>query len=143
MIIVNTKNGAIFINEKQADMVRHNKKEKQVEVARKGFDEKIDDVESVTYTTDSQPISLQDDGCEIGELKEKYDELNERYDRLYTKSRKQEYIIDQYALSVRRLSPHVQREKYLKDELERLKNVVRDRYPEFNVEYGHDETKSV
>lgn len=141
MIIVNTTNGAIFINEKKADMVRHNKEKKQVQVFLIEGAELINDVESVTYTTDSQPTTWKDEGSEVGKLKEKYEKLEESYDRLYHEANKQRYIIEQYALSVRRLSPHTQRE-FLKDEFERLENVVRGRYPEFNVTFGHDDTKS-
>ena len=142
MIIVNTTNGAIFINEKQADMVRHNKNAKQVEVVIKGGGEMISDVESVTYITDSQPTTWQDEGSEVGQLKEKYEELRKDCEAYFDLCNKRGNIIDEYALTVSRLSPFAQREKFLKDELERLDHVVRGRYPEFNVTFGHDDIKS-
>lgn len=142
MIIVNTTNGAIFINEKQADLIRHYKKEKQVEVVIKGGDEMISDVEAVTYITDSQPTTWQEEGSEVGQLKGMYEELKADFDAYFDFCNKRGNIIDEYALTVRRLLPHAQREKFLKDELERLDHVVRGRYPEFNVTFGHDDAKS-
>ena len=142
MIIVNTTNGAIFINEKQADLVRHNKEKKQVEVIMSEGAEMINDVESVTYVTDSQPTTWTEDGSEVGQLKGMYEELKADFDAYFDFCNKRGNIIDEYALTVRRLLPHAQREKFLKDELERLDHVVRGRYPEFNVTFGHDDAKS-
>lgn len=74
--------------------------------------------------------------------KEKYEELKEHYDSVHNMCIKQRNIIEEYALSVSRLSPCAEKWDFLKEELERLDNAVRNRYPEFNVAYGHDEIKS-
>ena len=143
MIIVKTKNGARFVNDKQSVMVNHNKEEKQVEVVFGECAQIINDVESVTYTTDVQPLTLKDDGSEVVKLKKEYEELEEKFGRFYDMCNKQKNIIDEYALSVSRLSPHAQREKFLKDELERLDKAVRNKYPDFDVTFGHHDVKSV
>ena len=66
MIIVKTKNGDRFINDKAVIMVEHDR-EKAVVNARgeKGLYYHIEDVESVIYTNDAQPTSWQDEGSEI------------------------------------------------------------------------------
>lgn len=142
MIIVKTKNGARFVNDKQSVMVNHNKEEKQVEIVCRDGAEIINGVESVTYITDAQPMSWKDDGSDVVQQKEKYEELKESYDNVHNMCIKQRNIIENYALSVRRLKPIAKKWDFLKAELERLDNAVRDMYPEFNVAYGHDEVKS-
>ena len=81
MIIVKTKNGARFVNEKQSVMVNHNKEEKQVEVVCSEGADIINEVESVTYVTDAQAMSWKEDGSEVVQQKEKYEELKESYDK--------------------------------------------------------------
>ena len=142
MIIVKTKNGARFVNEKQSVMVNHNKEEKQVEVVCRDGSDIINEVESVTYITDAQPMSWKEDGSEVVQQKEKYEELKESYESVHNMCIKQRNIIEEYSLSVSRLSPYAKKWDFLKAELERLDNSVRNRYPEFNVAYGHDEIKS-
>lgn len=71
MIIVKTNNGTKFINEKEAVIVCHDKKAKQVSFLNRETMQgvTISDVESVTYTTDAQPIEWKDEGLEIERLK--------------------------------------------------------------------------
>jgi hypothetical protein len=70
MIIVKTKNGDRFINDKAVTMVEH-KREKAVVNAYgdNGMFFHIEDVEGVAYTNDAQPMSWNDEGSEIQRLK--------------------------------------------------------------------------
>ena len=87
MIIVKTKNGAKFINEREAVMVCHDKKAKQVSFHTRETMQgvTINDVEFVTYTTDAQPIEWNDNGSEVARLTESCNEKSERITQL-TKS---------------------------------------------------------
>ena len=71
MIIVKTKNGAKFVNEKEAVMVCHDKKAKQVSFHTRETMQgvTINDVESVTFITDTQAVEWKDEGLEIERLK--------------------------------------------------------------------------
>ena len=75
MIIVKTKNGDRFINEKAVIEVAHDKKKAEVNAyGDKGVFFHIEEVESVFYTNDAQPTSWKDEGSEIDTLKKKLDE---------------------------------------------------------------------
>ena len=71
MIIVKTENGAKFVNEKESVMVCHDKKAKQVSFHTRETMQgvTINDVESVTFITDTQAVEWKDEGLEIERLK--------------------------------------------------------------------------
>ena len=70
MIIVKTKNGDRFINEKQVTMVYHDREKAVVNAyGDKVYLFEIKDVECVIYTNDVQPTEWKDEGSEIQRLK--------------------------------------------------------------------------
>ena len=71
MIIVKTKNGAKFINEREAVMVCHDKEAKNVSFHTRETMQgvTIHDVESVTFATDAHPMEYKDEGLEVERLK--------------------------------------------------------------------------
>lgn len=70
MIIVKTKNGDHFINDKAVIKVEHNKERATVTCyADKGIYSYIENVEQVVYTSDAQPVEWKDEGSEIQRLK--------------------------------------------------------------------------
>lgn len=70
MIIVKTKNGDRFINDKAVRMVEHDREKAEVNAfGDEGWYSHIEDVESVLYTSDAQPTSWKDEGSEIQRLK--------------------------------------------------------------------------
>ena len=79
MIIVKTKNGDSFINDKAVTLVKHNKEKATVSYfcADSGSGGDIEYVECVIYNNESQPISWQENGSEIERLKAKLDEYKE------------------------------------------------------------------
>ena len=83
MIIVKTKNGDHFINDKAVTMVEHDR-EKAVANAYgdKGVFFHIEDVEGIIYTNDAQPTSWKDEGSEIQRLKNELDEEREWGERM-------------------------------------------------------------
>lgn len=69
MIIVKTKNGDRFINDKAVIMVEHDREKAVVNAhGDKGLYYHIEDVEGVIYTNDAQPTSWKDEGSEIQRL---------------------------------------------------------------------------
>jgi hypothetical protein len=70
MIIVKTKNGDRFINDKAVTMVAHDRDKAVVNASgANGVYFHIEDVESIIYTNDAQPTSWKDEGSEIQRLK--------------------------------------------------------------------------
>ena len=75
MIIVKTKNGDRFINDKAVIMVEHDREKAVVDAyGDKGAVFHVDDVEGVIYTNDAQPTSWTDEGSEIQRLTKSLDE---------------------------------------------------------------------
>ena len=75
MIIVKTKNGDRFINDKAVTMVVHDREKAVVNAhGDKGLFFHIEDVEGIIYTNDAQPVSWKDEGSEIERLQKKLDE---------------------------------------------------------------------
>lgn len=82
MIIVKTKNGGRFINDKAVTMVEHDRENAVVNAyGDKGAYHHIEDVEGIIYTNDTQPTSWKDEGSEIqrlkGDLEKKEKELSQ------------------------------------------------------------------
>ena len=87
MIIVKTKNGDRFINDKAVRMVEHDREKAEVNAfGDEGWYSHIEDVESVLYTSDTQPTSWKDECSEIQRLKatieKKEKELSQTYEHL-------------------------------------------------------------
>lgn len=110
MIIVKTTNGAKFVNEKEAVMVCHDKKAKQVSFHTRETMQgvTINDVESVTFITDTQAVEWKDEGSELEKLKAKYDEHMEWSGKLRDEYMKMDTENSQ-----------------LKSEVEKLRNLVK------------------
>ena len=78
MIIVKTKSGDRFINDKAVTMVAHDREKAVVNAyVDKGAYHHIEDVEGIIYTNDAQPTSWKDEGSEIERLKKSLDEQRE------------------------------------------------------------------
>ena len=91
MIIVKTKNGDRFINDKAVTMVEHDKEKAVVNAyGDNGVFFHIEDVECIIYTNDAQPTWWKDEGSAIERLKatiEKNDKESEkRQDGVFVKN---------------------------------------------------------
>ena len=83
MIIVKTKNGDRFINDKAVTMVAHDREKAVVNAhGENGAYYHIEDVEGIIYTNDAQPTSWKDEGSEIQRLKKELDEQKEWADKM-------------------------------------------------------------
>jgi hypothetical protein len=83
MIIVKTKNGDHFINEKSVIEVQHDREKAVVNCyGANGYFSHHEDVEGVIYTNDAQPTSWNDEGSEIQRLKKELDEQMEWADKM-------------------------------------------------------------
>ena len=87
MIIVKTKNGDRFINDKSVTMVEHDRVNAVVNAyGDNGMFGHIEDVEGIIYTSDAQPTEWKDEGSEIQRLKaiiekkdKECDQMRERF----------------------------------------------------------------
>ena len=85
MIIIKTKNGDRFINDKAVRMVEHDREKAEVNAyGDEGWYSHFEDVEGVLYTSDAQPTSWNDEGSEIQRLKavieKKEKEMSQTYE---------------------------------------------------------------
>ena len=148
MIIIETKNGVDFVNEKEAVMVCHNKEKNQVSFHTRETMQgvTIHDVESITFTTDAHPMEMRYHGSEIERLQDLVKHEIDHATDLMVICNKQSQIIKEYALFLRRISPmkdctKVKTDvilKRLSNELELLDMNVREKYPNFDIYSGCD-----
>lgn len=83
MIIIKTKNGDRFINDKAVTMVAHDREKAVVNAyGDKGVLFNIEDVEGIIYNNDAQPMHWKDEGSEIQRLKKELDEQREWADKM-------------------------------------------------------------
>lgn len=77
MIIISTKDGCHFLNDKNVTHVAHSHESKKVYYTdpdnQRG---RIEDVEGVFYTSDSQQVSFKDEGSEVRRLLKRIEILN-------------------------------------------------------------------
>ena len=106
MIIVKTKNGDRFINDKAVTMVEHDKEKAVVNAyGDKGVFFHIEDVEAVIYNNDAQPINWKDEGSEIERLKKANSELCEWGGRMRDGYMKMEQERDELKERLAQLEP--------------------------------------
>ena len=88
MIIVTTENSTVFVNEKEYRNISHIKDQKMLVAYRAGENpeliaqigskpECIEDVVSVIYFSDLEPVKFSDNGNEINDLRDQREELCE------------------------------------------------------------------
>ena len=83
MIIVKTKNGDRFINDKAVAMVEHVRDKAVVNAyGDKGVWFHVEDVEGIIYNNDAQPMHWKDEGSEIQRLMKSLDEQREWADKM-------------------------------------------------------------
>lgn len=88
MIIVKTKNGDRFINDKEVRMVEHDREKAVVNAyGDEGWYSHFEDVEGVLYTSDAQPTSWKDEGSEIQQLKAVIEKKDKEHDQMLEHSR--------------------------------------------------------
>lgn len=94
MIIVKTKDGCHFLNDKQLTEVRHAKENQTVWFYGENTSDTITDVESVTYISDTQAVEWKDEGSENATLRaELADEKKGRWRWFRTSNLLREYMI--------------------------------------------------
>ena len=84
MIIIKTKNGDVFLNEKEVIYVEHEKKNKRVYISAQNRNiGNIENVESVTFISDTEPIKYKDEGSEVVNLKAQAKEREENINKVW------------------------------------------------------------
>ena len=83
MIIVKTKNGDRFVNDKAVTMVDHDREKAKVNIyGEKGLLYDTNDVEGVLYTNDAQPTEWKDECSEIQRLKVELENEKKKFSQL-------------------------------------------------------------
>ena len=119
MIIIKTKNGDHFINEKAVIEVQHDRENAVVNVyGDKGVFFHIEDVEGVIYTNDAQPTSWKDEGSEIQRLRESLDEQREWGSKMRDEYLKIEQERDELKERVAQLEPKADPDRWWPDNVD-------------------------
>ena len=119
MIIVKTKNGDHFINEKAVTEVKHDREKAVVDCwGANGYYSHHEDVEGVVYTNDAQPTSWTDEGSEIERLKKKLDEHMEWGGKLRDEYLKIEQERDELKERVAQLEPKADPDRWWPDNVD-------------------------
>ena len=106
MIIVKTKNGDRFINDKAVTIVEHERDKAEVTAyCDDGAYYKIENVEGIIYTNDAQPTSWKDEGSEIQRLMKSLDEQREWGNKMRDEYLKIEQERDELKERVAKLEP--------------------------------------
>ena len=119
MIIVKTKNGDRFINDKAVTMVDHDRVNAVVNV----YDDKgvyyfIEDAECIIYTNDAQPTSWKDEGSEIQRLMKSLDEQREWGNKMRDEYLKIEQERDELKERVAQLEPKTEPDRWWPDNVD-------------------------
>ena len=147
MIIVKTKNGDHFINEKSVIEVKHDREKATVSCyGANGFFSHHEDVVGVVYTNDAQPTSWTDEGSEIERLKKKLHEHMEWSRKLRDEYMKIEQERDELKARVEELETRMAELKPAEDksdnimvlyeELDRLETAQRERNKKEHPNWG-------
>ena len=119
MIIVKTKNGDRFINDKAVTIVEHDREKAVVNAhGEKGAYYHIEDVEGIIYTNDAQPIAWRDDGSEIERLQKKLDEHRELGNKMRDEYLKIDQERDELKARLSELEPKEDPDRWWPDNVE-------------------------
>lgn len=119
MIIVKTKNGDHFINEKAVTEVKHDREKAVVSCyGANGYYSHHEDVEGVLYTNDAQPTSWTDEGSEIKRLMKSLEERTESLNRLRDAHLLMEAECDELRAQLAKLKPKEDPDRWWPDNVE-------------------------
>ena len=119
MIIVKTKNGDRFINDKAVTMVEHDREKAVVNASgANGVYFHIEDVEGIIYTNDAQPTSWKDEGSEIQRLMKSLDEQREWGNKMRDEYLKIEQERDDLKERVAQLEPKADPDRWWPDNVD-------------------------
>ena len=119
MIIVKTKNGDHFINEKAVTEVTHDREHATASYyGANGCFNNIADVEGIIYTNDAQPTSWKDEGSEIQRLMKSLDEQREWGNKMRDEYLKIEQERDELKERVAQLEPKADPDRWWPDNVD-------------------------
>ena len=119
MIIVKTKNGDHFINEKSVIEVQHDREKAVVNCyGANGYFSHHEDVEGVIYTNDAQPTSWKDEGSEIQRMMKSLDEQREWGNKMRDEYLKIEQERDELKARVAKLEPKADPDRWWPDNVD-------------------------
>ena len=125
MIIVKTKNGDRFINDKAVTIVEHDMEKAVVNAhGENGAYYHIEDVEGIIYTNEAQPTSWKDEGSEIERLKKTLDEQMEWGNKIRDEYLKIEQERDELKERVAQLEPKTDPDRWWPDNVDSAPVVV-------------------
>ncbi len=119
MIIVKTKNGDHFINEKAVTEVTHDREHATASYyGANGCFNNIADVEGIIYTNDAQPTSWKDEGSEIQRLMKSLDKQREWGNKMRDEYLKIEQERDELKERVAQLEPKADPDRWWPDNVD-------------------------
>lgn len=82
MIIIETKNGKVFVNDKKIEVCEHHKKDSEVGVYNGDHVSVVKDVVSISYISDNHDAVIGDEGIELQECLETCSNLQKGFSKL-------------------------------------------------------------
>ena len=119
MIIIDTKKGMVFVNDKAIKIVEHDKEQARVQVYEGERVSNLHDVVSVRYLSDNKEVDIKEDGNELVDLQKQLKGLFDWGKKLRSEYFKQE------------------------EEIERLKGQIIDKVYIVVEDCENDETRNV
>ena len=158
MIIIETTTGPVMVNDHEVRGFQFDKKSGEVIVTfandmpqrmvMKGlgmtsqFEDRtltIKDVEDVRYVGEQSNETYRYEGSEVERLQAIVKQNISENTDLIARCNKQAFVIEEYAFFLRRVAPHQQWHKFMKEELELLDKKVREKLPKFDVHFGRND----
>ena len=138
MIIIKTKNGDHFINDKAVTEVQHDREKAVVNCyGANGYYSHHEDVEGIIYTNDAQPTSWKDEGSEIIRLRESLDEQREWGNKMRDEYLKIEQERDELKERLAQLEPKADPDRWWPDNVDSAPvAVILSRYNGYDPGYG-------
>ena len=119
MIIVKTKNGDVFVNEKATHVVQHDRENKCVVIRshKEGPNCVVKDVESIIYNNEAQPTQWMDEGSQIEKMRAQLKEYSSDMCRLADANRNLLQECDELKERLAKLEPKVGSDRWWPDDV--------------------------
>lgn len=133
MIIIKTKRGDIFVNEKETVTVTHNRDERIVDICKGSEKECIGFVESVTYINDKSGSEWEDNGSHVAQLQRQLADIKTALQCYYKMSEQLENQLRTFACNmINKMQTYADKipedlAKNISDDGYRMKNIANDK----------------
>lgn len=119
MIIIKTKKGDVFVNEKATHVVQHDRENELVVIRshKEGPNCVVRDVEGIIYTNEAQPTQWMDEGSQIEKMREQLKQNHDEICRLADANRNLLEECDELKERLAKLEPKADPDRWWPDDV--------------------------